>query len=275
MRRAHLRGGAPSDERSCSTGSADVSRGRRRRGLREPRRLRRRLPATSASAVCASGASACGASASGASLAGRCCVVCRCDRLVVWFVSHVFIVFVFCFVDFLVVLLLSGCSGTRSRSRVTVNARGQVALWRDRYRRCSQARRWRLRNAGRTDLFAQRRRPAQPVPCSRQIALISLAFIVRVSPRASRTWTSRAACARPAGSRRGRAARSTPASSNITRPGLTTATQPSGAPLPEPIRVSAGFFVTGLSGNTLIHTLPPRLILRVIATFGQPRSGGS
>jgi hypothetical protein len=33
-----------------------------------------------------------------------------------------------------------------------------------------------------------------------------------------------------------------------------------------PIRVSAGFFVTGLSGNTRIHTLPPRLIVRVIAT---------
>src|SRR5205823_8851163 len=57
----------------------------------------------------------------------------------------------------------------------------------------------------------------------------------------------------------------TPASSNITRPGLTTATQPSGLPLPEPMRVSAGFAVTGLSGKTLIHTLPPRLILRVIA----------
>src|SRR5581483_4299319 len=58
----------------------------------------------------------------------------------------------------------------------------------------------------------------------------------------------------------------TPASSNITLPGLTTATQPSGLPLPEPIRVSAGFLVTGLSGNTLIQTLPPRLIFRVIAT---------
>src|SRR6202035_2009350 len=58
----------------------------------------------------------------------------------------------------------------------------------------------------------------------------------------------------------------TPASSNITRPGLTTATQPSGEPLPEPMRVSAGFLVTGLSGKTLIQTLPPRLILRVIAT---------
>ena len=40
----------------------------------------------------------------------------------------------------------------------------------------------------------------------------------------------------------------TPASSNITRPGLTTATQPSGEPLPEPMRVSAGFLVNGLSG---------------------------
>src|SRR5688500_13928566 len=40
----------------------------------------------------------------------------------------------------------------------------------------------------------------------------------------------------------------TPASSNITRPGFTTATQPSGEPLPEPMRVSAGFFVKGLSG---------------------------
>ena len=31
------------------------------------------------------------------------------------------------------------------------------------------------------------------------------------------------------------------------------------------MRVSAGFFVNGLSGKTLIQTLPPRLILRVIA----------
>src|SRR5215211_8706498 len=53
---------------------------------------------------------------------------------------------------------------------------------------------------------------------------------------------------------------------NITLPGLITATQPSGFPLPEPMRVSAGFEVIGLSGKTLIHTFPPRLILRVIAT---------
>ena len=48
-------------------------------------------------------------------------------------------------------------------------------------------------------------------------------------------------------------------------PGLTTATQNSGLPLPEPMRVSAGFFVTGLSGKMLIHTLPPRLMARVMA----------
>ena len=48
-------------------------------------------------------------------------------------------------------------------------------------------------------------------------------------------------------------------------PGLTTATQPSGEPLPLPMRVSAGFFVYDLSGKTLIQTFPPRRILRVIA----------
>ena len=39
-----------------------------------------------------------------------------------------------------------------------------------------------------------------------------------------------------------------------------------GLPLPDPIRVSAGFFVTGLSGKIVIHTLPPRRMCRVIAT---------
>jgi hypothetical protein len=58
----------------------------------------------------------------------------------------------------------------------------------------------------------------------------------------------------------------TPDSSNITRPGLTTATHASGFPLPDPIRVSAGFFVMGLSGKRLIHTLPPRRMYRVMAT---------
>ena len=41
---------------------------------------------------------------------------------------------------------------------------------------------------------------------------------------------------------------------------MTTATHPSGEPLPFPMRVSAGFLVIGLSGNTRIQTLPPRLM---------------
>ena len=40
-------------------------------------------------------------------------------------------------------------------------------------------------------------------------------------------------------------------------PGLTTATQYSGEPLPEPIRVSAGRIVIGLSGKIRIQSLPP------------------
>src|SRR6185312_3713378 len=57
----------------------------------------------------------------------------------------------------------------------------------------------------------------------------------------------------------------TPATSNRTRPGLTFATHHSGEPLPEPMRVSAGFLVSGRSGQMLIHTLPPRLMCRLIA----------
>ena len=45
----------------------------------------------------------------------------------------------------------------------------------------------------------------------------------------------------------------TPSTSNNIRPGVIGATKPSGAPLPLPIRTSAGFFVIGLSGNTLIQ----------------------
>src|SRR5699024_9360659 len=46
----------------------------------------------------------------------------------------------------------------------------------------------------------------------------------------------------------------TPPISNMTVPGFTTATQYSGLPLPEPIRVSAGFSVIGLCGKILIQT---------------------
>src|SRR5437588_4858219 len=57
----------------------------------------------------------------------------------------------------------------------------------------------------------------------------------------------------------------TPDSSNMMRPGRTGATQRSGLPFPEPMRVSAGFSVTGLSGKIVIQTLPPRLTWRVMA----------
>ena len=58
----------------------------------------------------------------------------------------------------------------------------------------------------------------------------------------------------------------TPSISKSTRPGRTTHTHCSGAPLPLPIRVSCGFFVIGLSGKTRTQILPPRLTKRVIAT---------
>src|SRR5256885_2179880 len=58
----------------------------------------------------------------------------------------------------------------------------------------------------------------------------------------------------------------TPSISNSTRPGRTTQTHCSGAPLPLPIRVSCGFLVIGLSGNTRVQIFPPRATQRVIAT---------
>src|SRR5207244_808967 len=61
-------------------------------------------------------------------------------------------------------------------------------------------------------------------------------------------------------------ASSIPAISKRMRPGFTTDTQRSGAPLPLPMRVSAGFLVKGLSGKMRIHNLPPRLMKRVMAT---------
>src|SRR3990167_657946 len=57
----------------------------------------------------------------------------------------------------------------------------------------------------------------------------------------------------------------TPSSSNRMRPGFTRAAQNSGAPLPEPMRTSAGFFDTGTSGNTRIQTRPARFMWRVMA----------
>src|SRR4029453_6919041 len=47
--------------------------------------------------------------------------------------------------------------------------------------------------------------------------------------------------------------------------GFTFDTHHSGEPLPEPIRVSAGFLVIARSGKIVIQTLPPRLMWRVIA----------
>src|SRR3984893_16289467 len=61
-------------------------------------------------------------------------------------------------------------------------------------------------------------------------------------------------------------ASSTPAISNMMRPGLTTATHFSGAPLPLPMRVSAGFLVNGLSGKIRIHSFPPRLVYCIVST---------
>src|SRR5262245_33010826 len=52
----------------------------------------------------------------------------------------------------------------------------------------------------------------------------------------------------------------TPDSSDITRPGFTTATQCPGLRLPEPMGLSAGFWVTGLSGKIVIQPFPPRLM---------------
>ena len=46
---------------------------------------------------------------------------------------------------------------------------------------------------------------------------------------------------------------------------MTRATQNSGVPLPLPMRTSVGFFDTGTSGNSLIHTRPERFICRVMA----------
>src|SRR5690606_857348 len=56
----------------------------------------------------------------------------------------------------------------------------------------------------------------------------------------------------------------TPSISYSMRPGWIGATQYSTLPLPLPRRTSIGFLVIGLSGNTRIHSLPPRLTKRVM-----------
>src|SRR5260370_4942162 len=71
----------------------------------------------------------------------------------------------------------------------------------------------------------------------------------------------------------------TPSSSNRTRPGFTRAAQNSGAPLPEPMRTSAGLRDTGPAGDTRIHTRAAGVMARVLARWAGPlgragREGG-
>src|SRR5882762_6794566 len=87
--------------------------------------------------------------------------------------------------------------------------------------------------------------PQAPTRETKRVLIGSLAAASSSASRA--TWTD------------------TPSSSNNTRPGLTRAAQNSGAPLPEPMRTSAGFFDTGTSGNTRIQTRPARFMWRVMA----------
>src|SRR5246127_2373666 len=87
------------------------------------------------------------------------------------------------------------------------------------------------------------------IPPARETNFVGIGSLWDASPNASRAVAS-----------------STPAISNMMRPGFTTATHFSGAPLPLPMRVSAGFLVYGLSGKMRIHSLPPRLMNRVMAT---------
>src|SRR5260221_5750425 len=56
----------------------------------------------------------------------------------------------------------------------------------------------------------------------------------------------------------------TPSTSNMIRPGATRAAQYSIAPLPLPMRTSAGLSLTGTSGKIPIHTRPSRFIWRGI-----------
>src|SRR3989344_5137364 len=51
-------------------------------------------------------------------------------------------------------------------------------------------------------------------------------------------------------------ASSTPSTSKIIRPGLTSKQYPEGSPFPLPMGTSGGFEVNGLSGKILIHVRP-------------------
>src|SRR6201999_4119992 len=88
--------------------------------------------------------------------------------------------------------------------------------------------------------------------------------LIRVARLMKRVRTASLVAARRRDSRATLSER--PSSSNKMLPGLTTATQYSGAPLPLPIRVSGGRDVTDLSGKMRIQSLPLRFMLRVSAT---------
>src|SRR5207244_3496267 len=169
-------------------------------------------------------------------------------------------------------LALSTTSVTRQR---TVFASGRVSMIRRIVCSRAMSRRMARKRIGFSiDSVAERKRRLKrsvtsssslAFRSSTDISLISFAFIAQVSSRfTKRVLTGSLAEA----SAIAFLARSSlmPSISNMTRPGLTTATQPSGLPLPLPMRVSAGFLVTGLSGKIRIHTLPPRFISRVMAT---------
>src|SRR5690606_32326436 len=88
-----------------------------------------------------------------------------------------------------------------------------------------------------------------PRPASRRVTtLVRTGSLAAPRRRASRATSS-----------------GTPSISNRIRPGWQRAAQWSTAPLPLPMRTSAGLPETGTSGNTRIHTRPWRVIWRVIA----------
>src|SRR5882672_6346132 len=66
----------------------------------------------------------------------------------------------------------------------------------------------------------------------------------------------------------------TPSISKMILPGWISLTKYSGLPLPLPMRTSAGFCETGLSGNTRIQILPPRLMCREMARREAAARGG-